>query len=251
MNDLKILVGCHRPCMCPKIVEDNPDVFIPIIAGSFESELKPFWPKIGMINDNMFDNISWTNPNYSEYTCLYWAKKNYDLIGNPEYIGFAQYHRYLDDIQNIRSELSHDIIHACVFDIATTVYDNLLAGEENKDKLDMCCFLLEKIFSKEELKIMLNQNMFPGGSLFIVHREIFMCLMNFIEFFMVEFTLHNEYNDHKFVNDSSEHRQCRYFAFVLERLTGLFFMNLTFFHGFKFRNHLLSTYKNTDNIEIN
>ena len=94
MDDLKILVGCHKPCECPDIVKKHKDIYIPILAGAAESNIEPFWP--GMIRDDIMDNISWLNPYYSEYTCLYWAWKNYDMIGNPEYFGFAQYHRFLN-----------------------------------------------------------------------------------------------------------------------------------------------------------
>lgn len=47
-----------------------------------------------MIGDDTGDNISDRNPKYSELTAQYWAWKNYDKIGNPDYIGFMHYRRH-------------------------------------------------------------------------------------------------------------------------------------------------------------
>lgn len=48
----------------------------------------------GMIGDDTGDNISKENAKYSELTAQYWAWKNYDKIGNPDYIGFMHYRRH-------------------------------------------------------------------------------------------------------------------------------------------------------------
>ena len=48
----------------------------------------------GMIGDDTGDNISKENDKYSELTAQYWAWKNYDKIGNPDYIGFMHYRRH-------------------------------------------------------------------------------------------------------------------------------------------------------------
>lgn len=41
-----------------------------------------------MIGDNTGDNISSSYPDFKDLTSVYWAYKNYDKLGNPEYIGF-------------------------------------------------------------------------------------------------------------------------------------------------------------------
>ena len=46
-----------------------------------------------MIGDDTGDNISNLNGKYSELSALYWAWKNYDKLGNPEYIGHMHYRR--------------------------------------------------------------------------------------------------------------------------------------------------------------
>lgn len=48
----------------------------------------------GMIGDDTGDNISNKNNKFCELSAQYWAWKNYDKIGNPEYIGFMHYRRH-------------------------------------------------------------------------------------------------------------------------------------------------------------
>lgn len=47
-----------------------------------------------MIGDDTGDNISKDNPKYNELSAQYWAWKNYDKLGNPDYIGFMHYRRH-------------------------------------------------------------------------------------------------------------------------------------------------------------
>lgn len=66
------------------------DVLEPIQTGRAISDLKfPF-----MLGDDEGDNISSKNDKYSELTAQYWAWKNYDKLGNPDYIGHMQYRRH-------------------------------------------------------------------------------------------------------------------------------------------------------------
>ncbi len=48
----------------------------------------------GMIGDDTGENISEKNPKYSEISAQYWVWKNYDKIGNPDYVGFMHYRRH-------------------------------------------------------------------------------------------------------------------------------------------------------------
>lgn len=52
------------------------------------------WMLDNMIGDDTGENISEENRKYCELTALYWAWKNYDKLGNPDYIGFMQYRRH-------------------------------------------------------------------------------------------------------------------------------------------------------------
>ena len=100
INKLKVLVSYHKPSTLIKN-----DIFTPIHVGrtlkdkeSKDGKINLYdynWILDNMIGDNTGDNISSKNREYCELTALYWAWKNYEQIGNPEYIGFMSYRRFL------------------------------------------------------------------------------------------------------------------------------------------------------------
>lgn len=65
------------------------DILTPIQSGRALSKIK----FENMIGDDTGDNISTQNDNMSELSALYWAWKNYDQLGNPDYIGHMHYRR--------------------------------------------------------------------------------------------------------------------------------------------------------------
>ncbi len=95
-NFLKLLVCYHKP---DTLVKD--EIFTPIHVGrslakkrAKEGDKNLEWMLKNTIGDDTGDNISDKNMSYNELTALYWAWKNYDKIGNPEYIGLCHYRRY-------------------------------------------------------------------------------------------------------------------------------------------------------------
>ena len=68
------------------------DIFHPIQTGCANTSLD-----LGILKDNIGNNISFKNTHYAELTAQYWVWKNY-LKDNPqtEYIGFCHYRRFLD-----------------------------------------------------------------------------------------------------------------------------------------------------------
>ena len=48
----------------------------------------------GMLRDDEGENISAENDKYCELTAQYWVWKNYEVVGNPEYVGFMHYRRH-------------------------------------------------------------------------------------------------------------------------------------------------------------
>ena len=84
MENIKILVACHKPW---DVYHD--DVYIPIHVGRAISMFKDEMAE--MIGDDTGDNISEKNPMYSELTAQYWAWKN---MHDVDYIGFCHYRRY-------------------------------------------------------------------------------------------------------------------------------------------------------------
>lgn len=48
----------------------------------------------GMIGDDTGENVSSENAKYNELSAQYWVWKNYNEIGNPDYVGFMHYRRH-------------------------------------------------------------------------------------------------------------------------------------------------------------
>jgi len=72
------------------IDEFKKDIYVPIGCGGYNSSKMMFTDDIGI------DNISKYNQYLNEMSMIYWLSKNYELLGNPDFIGIAQYRRYLD-----------------------------------------------------------------------------------------------------------------------------------------------------------
>ena len=85
MNKIKLIVTYHS--------EGTPlksDVLLPVQAGCAAIQKR----YAGMLHDDEGDNISEKNKCYNELTAQYWIWKNYDKIGNPDYVGFMHYRRH-------------------------------------------------------------------------------------------------------------------------------------------------------------
>ena len=114
---VKILLAYHKPSTLLK-----PDIFVPIhvgreiaekaVANGMASEEDEAWMRENAIGDNTGDNISSKNKRYCELTAMYWAWKNYEELGDPNYIGFMHYRWHLCfDLKN-ETVLSPDgLIH--------------------------------------------------------------------------------------------------------------------------------------------
>lgn len=85
MSSIKILVSYHNN---HKII--HTDIVESIQTGCANAE-NIFE---GMLRDDTGDNISALNDYYSELSAQYWAWKNYDTLGNPDYIGFMHDRRH-------------------------------------------------------------------------------------------------------------------------------------------------------------
>ena len=97
---VKILVAYHRPAA---LLKD--EVFTPIQGGrAIASQAAKDgavvsedieWMLKNTIGDDTGDNISDQNRYLNEFTSFYWAWKNYEKLGNPDYIGLMHYRRHL------------------------------------------------------------------------------------------------------------------------------------------------------------
>ena len=98
---IKILVCYHKKA---KLFKDN--VYVPIHGGralakeNYQNGKIPSeefqWMESNLAGDDTGDNISKLNSTINEMSVLYWAWKNYDKLGYPDYIGLYHYRRKLD-----------------------------------------------------------------------------------------------------------------------------------------------------------
>ncbi|WP_353940087.1 DUF4422 domain-containing protein [Campylobacter jejuni] len=119
---IKILVGYHKPA---ELFKD--DILTPIHLGralateaSKDGKMSKEdfgWMCENMIGDDTGDNISYLNRYFCEFTGIYWAWRNYDKLGNPDYIGYIHYRRNFIFDENIISQLRFDLFHNYFMDI--------------------------------------------------------------------------------------------------------------------------------------
>lgn len=99
MKSIKILVCCHKDT--PRIKDD---IFTPILLGAYyaDKELKT------LFKDDLWDctgeNIGYLHPFCAELTAVYWAWKNYDKLGSPDYIGLFHYRRMFNFLNEIHEK---------------------------------------------------------------------------------------------------------------------------------------------------
>ena len=96
--NIKILVCYHKK---DRLFKN--DVLVPIHCGRAVAKEKHKdgqisnedynWLLDNMIGDDTGDNISNLNREVNEMTAVYWAWKNYEKLGNPDYIGLCHYRR--------------------------------------------------------------------------------------------------------------------------------------------------------------
>ena len=102
--NVKLLIAYHKKAL---LLKD--DILTPIHVGRALADKGTEtyrWLEENAIGDDTGENISGKNPSYNELTALYWAWKNYDALGNPDYIGLMHYRRHFIFDEKDRSIVS-------------------------------------------------------------------------------------------------------------------------------------------------
>lgn len=87
---VKIFVLQHKPGKLPECFAEK-RIYIPLQAG------RAINPCIdGTLSDDIGDNISKWNAHLNEMTGIYWVGRHYEETGNPPYVGFCHYRRFLE-----------------------------------------------------------------------------------------------------------------------------------------------------------
>ena len=233
---VKILVCYHKK---DKLFKN--DVLVPIHCGRAlacetskdgkMSEKDYQWMLDNMIGDDTGDNISELNRNFNELTAIYWAWKNYDKLGNPDYIGLAHYRRFLDinDCRNKEKTLKQ------IFNIKDNLqklcseYDLIIPAYKTQSDKDIqndmfsqtkCIIdILEKYHP--ELKVQyekyLNERKMYFANMFIMKKELFFeyCELLFDIIFKLEKEPEMSWN--RAIGYSGEYISTLIFYYFIER----------------------------------
>ncbi|EIX0915039.1 DUF4422 domain-containing protein, partial [Campylobacter jejuni] len=245
----KILLAYHKPAV---LFKDN--ILTPIHLGrslatkaSKDGEISKEdfeWMRENMIGDDTGDNISHLNRYFCELTGMYWAWKNYDKLGNPDYIGFMHYRRFFIFNQpkkcwNIFDKYSHELIQStanyheqifsCLHNDITVALPGLLP-ENIEKQYKMHAFhiskdfdLFKKIIQQEYpqyydiLEEYIQGHKAYFANMFIMNKELFFRYCDFM--FSIVFKLHDSIEDY----DKRNYQQIRAIGYLSETITGLFY----------------------------
>lgn len=216
MPTLKILVGYHKPAKLYKSEE-----FVPIhlgraLATSMSKDGKMSqedyqWLLDNMIGDDTGDNISDLNRYFCELTGIYWAWKNYDKLGNPDYIGFMHYRRPFSS-ETLANYADYDIT-ACMENVKKTIKTQFVASH-GQVSYDVLCSVLSKQ-DKTDFENYINRTTGYFYNMFIMKKDIFFKYCEWLFEILFKFHKKTDYHHLSFYN-------LRMPGYVAERLTGCF-----------------------------
>lgn len=209
--DLKIFICTHK-----EFIFSKEKCFIPLLCGA------NFNKDINEKKDNIGDNISSKNKNYSELTGLYWIWKN---ISN-KYVGLCHYRRYFSfgnkrcrNIKKIKYEENKIKEILKIYDIilpSREVMGLTIEQEYKKDHIEQDWEKLKEVikdiapeYYKTALKVF-NEHEFYPLNMFISKKEIIDKYCEWL--FKILFELE------KRIKISEDPYQARVFGFISERL---------------------------------
>ncbi len=217
---LKILVCYHKPA---KLISD--EIHQPIhvgraLAASQATQgaglaLEDYqWLLDNMIGDDTGDNISSSNRHYNELTAIYWAWKNYDQLGDPDYIGLSHYRRNFAP-EDIACYESYDII------APTDYYDDIVKQFKNSHfdgSLEQAFeeMLVQYPEMRTNFKKILSIQDFFVCNMFIMKKKIFFEYCEFLFSIVDPIHQRTDYSKLSFYNQ-------RMPGFLTERLGSFFF----------------------------
>lgn len=265
MSKIKLLICYHKPAT---LFRD--EIMTPIHVGranakkryAHDPDNKDFrWMLDNMIGDDTGDNISEKNGTYNEMTSLYWAWKNYDALGNPDYVGLMHYRRhfvwrenehivynidnfdentYLDEI-NYSPEKVRNMVEGCDFVAhigkVINVYNHYVENHRKED-LDLAVeIMLEKYPEYKEI----TEEYFRGDysnfcNMFIFNKKIFFEYCSWVFDILEEFEKRADTTEKRF--------------FISERLTGIFIAKLMKDKSLKYKTLPISFIEDPVNIPI-
>jgi len=210
-DDIKICVFHHKPVPQHSYFA-NKKIYTPIQAGASCNESIP-----GMIGDDSGVNISRLNGEINESTAIYWVAKHYSELGNPAFVGFDHYRRYLEWSPSL---LAPGVIFAHKIITWKTIREKF-NFEHNAEVLNIFLETLSswptlRNFASEFDKYLNHHTIFIANC-FITDRESFFNFWNIFE--EVIKVIQSLIDDRKLDLSSLGEYNKRSYGFILERVT--------------------------------
>ncbi|MBR6162661.1 glycosyltransferase [bacterium] len=253
-NLIKILVSYIKPSFLFKS-----DIFTPIHLGrTVEREISKDgevidsdieWLHKNCIGDNDFEgNISHLNRRLGFFTGTFWAWKNYEKLGNPEYFGSFGYRRlfYPYALNNLEN---YDLILPLKTQFGETLKEQM-TGHHSKKLFDVMIDALEKVYPNELENASKYFDMTEGyyWEIYIMKRNLFFDFCEWInKLINYLFSSHPDFikkeikisrtsilfsdftGNERFLKNElyKKYNEARDIAFIIERLSGFYFWKLT------------------------
>lgn len=170
------------------------------------------------VKDNIGENISERNRNYSECTALYWMWKN---APKTDYIGLCHYRRHFDLEENGIGQVAAsglDVLVTAPTFVNETI-GNFFSTLTPKVDLEMMLKAIEKVCPEyiSTAQKFLASRFLPPCNLFIMKYDLFQEYAGFV--FSITFEVEQVYDELGFC------RGDRYMGYIIECLLGIFLMN--------------------------
>ena len=219
MNNIKLLVACHRPCWVPKS-----EYTVLMHCGRQLSRLSANemgWMLANTTGDNSGDHISNLNDLFCELTAIYWAWKNYSKLGNPSRIGLCHYRRFF-----LEMPTSYDVLAPLYVLNHQTIYQQFVNNHDVSDLNNIFDYISNNEF-KKYFEIYLKQGKGYFFNMFVMPKDIFFEYAELV--FQILIRQMHESNW-----QSQGKSKSRIAGFLAERLTGAFLFMLKEKHSSSF-----------------
>ena len=146
------------------------------------------WLLKNTIGDNTGENISSRNREFNELTAIYWAWKNYDKLGNPDFIGLNHYRRFFGvDYSKLNILLNEYYFAKIDFNLEkeNSIYNSWKHCKYNwtdNEYLDESLKICRDILGNDDIEKYFKENVESDGlcNMFILPKEEFFKYCEFL-----------------------------------------------------------------------
>ena len=257
-NLIKIFVGYIKPSFLFKS-----DILTPIHLGravekdaskdGIVSDEDIKWLHYNCIGDDDFDgNISYINRRVGFFTGTYWAWKNYERLDNPKYFGFFGYRRLL--FPNCLNRLEdYDLILPIKKMIYKTIKADIIYYHD-KDFYEKIINAVAQVYPQELENVTAHFNSCESyfAEMYIMKKDLFFefCewMNKILDYILKRYPIsmckgkkYEQPQNNNNLKQPIQNIDRRDIAFVIERLTGYYLLNLTKNKNLKYKE--VNTYE--------